>query len=319
MNNDDVTFKSAFSIITISVILLGLLGNILTVMVFSRPTFRKNSISIYCISLAIFDSHIIYDAVIYFITLLYNYLVITYSDAACIAISYITYGFNSIPTWILIAFSIDKLKSLKKLSNGMKRPIIHYMIILSIVLFNLILYIEIPIYLRLVTIDIFGVKLTLCDSTTLWFGEAINIISLIQGSVIPILILVGSSIYTIKLLRDSRRKVNLTEAAADKRRVRENKYAITSLTFNILFIVLKTPFFIVTTIGYSNFSVYVLYFMNLLFALNFSISFLVHFALNSLFRRELSILFRLRQPVVDSIMPLNLANRLSIKPSFGRD
>lgn len=145
MNNDDATFKSALSIITISVILLGLLGNILTVMVFSRPTFRKNSISIYCISLAIFDSHIIYDAVIYFITLLYNYLVITYSDAACISISYITYGFNSIPTWILIAFSIDKLQSLKKLSTGMKRPIIHYMIILSIVLFNLLLYIEVPI------------------------------------------------------------------------------------------------------------------------------------------------------------------------------
>jgi hypothetical protein len=108
-------------------------------MVFSRPTFRKNSISIYCIALAIFDSHIIYDAVIYFITLLYNYLVITYSNVACISISYITYGFNSILTWILIAFSNSKVFKTPILSNGMKRPIIHYIIILSIVLFNLLL------------------------------------------------------------------------------------------------------------------------------------------------------------------------------------
>lgn len=92
----------------------------------------------------------------------------------------------------------------------------------SIVLFNLVLYIEVPIYIRLVTIDIFGMKITLCGTSTLWFGEAINIISLIQGSVLPSLILFGSSIFTIKPLRDSRRNVNI---AVDKRRARENKYA----------------------------------------------------------------------------------------------
>jgi hypothetical protein len=306
------TISTILSITTIMVIIVGIVGNVISFIVFSRPTFRKSSISIYYRALAFSDSLIVNNGFVHFYMLFYNYLISLYSDAICKLFSYMMFTLGSLPGWILIAVSVDKVLSLKKVnSTGTKRPFLHYMVLTGVVLFNLLLYIEIPIYQRIVNVEMFGMSNPVCDVSTLSFGNTINVIFIVQGNVLPFVILSVSSLITIKLLRDSRRQVRMTGAVANSRKSRDNKFATTSLTFNVLFIVLRMPFFVTSTIGYSTLNGYVLYISNLLFVANYSINFLVHYVSNSLFRRELAILFRVRKPAALSTAGQNNMNQSS--------
>ena len=104
MDNTDARFNFILRITTIIVIIIGLVGNFISFILFSRsPSFRKNSISIYSRALAIFDSFIIYQAIVNFYLILDNYYIGMYSDLTCKLIYYILYAFGSIPGWILIA------------------------------------------------------------------------------------------------------------------------------------------------------------------------------------------------------------------------
>lgn len=310
MDSDPVfTLRINISLIVISII--GIVGNVISFIVFSRKTFRNNSINIYCRALAIFDMFIIYIVIINVYYISAGSFIIYYSDAVCAAFSYAYRSFGSIPGWILIAFSCDKVLTMRKLSAGMKRPIIHYSIIVLIVLFNLLLYIEIPIQLKLVTVKQNGVVMRyICDVSTLSYGNVLNIIYIIESSILPFLIMFGSSLMTIKLLRDSRKHVNLTGVVAEKRKSRDNKYAVTSFTFNVLFIVLRMPLVICTVLGLGNVSYYLSQTSSLLFFLNYSISFFIHCASNSLFRRELFVLMKVRKPVSNAECTENARNKM---------
>ena len=292
---EENAFNQVMNIITEVVIIIGLIGHVITFIVFSRSTFRKNSIGIYCRTLAIFDSNILSHAVMNLIIIINGYSAAFSSDIACKLYAYVMYALGSMPGWILIAFSVDKLFSLRRVTGTMKRPIIHYSIITAIVLIHLTLYIVIPIYLRPVVIPGYGV---LCDVSTLSFGETLNIVYMAESSIIPFVIMFITSIITIKLLWKSRRQmktaVNLGNQQ-NKRKSRDAMFALTSLTFNILFIVLKMPLLVCLTIGFEFINGYVLEFSILFYILNLSIGVFVHFVSNSLFRRELFILFRIRK------------------------
>lgn len=139
MVSSEDTFYNTINIIIELVVLIGLIGNILTFIVFARRKFRNNSISINFRALAIFDSFIVLEAVINFYLIFYKYYIAQYSDSVCKLVSYISYAFGSIPGWILIALSIEKLLSMKKVTNTMKRPFNHYAIVFGILIFNILL------------------------------------------------------------------------------------------------------------------------------------------------------------------------------------
>lgn len=316
MTNNYSTYNMIFYWITLVVILIGIVGNILAFMVFSRKKFRKNSISVYCRALAIFDSFIVYIAVVLFYFVFYKRFLARQSDSMCKLYFYVTLAFSSIPGWILIAFSVDKILNLRAVSNTMKRPIIHYSIIVAIVLINLLLYIEVPIFITLVPVDVYGM---VCDTKYLWFSDVLNMIFLIEGSVLPFVILCISSLYTVKLLRDSRKQVATICRSVDKRKKHEIKFAITSIAFNILFIVLKMPLLICSIIGYLVVNYFVLQFAYLFFLTNYSIGFFIHYASNSLFRSELLLMLRIRKPdLIQSNTKTNIkgTNRLLNSKTF---
>ena len=291
------TFNLVLNIITEVITIIGLTGHILTFIVFSRTTFRKNSISIYCRALAIFESFILMNAIMNIVIMVKGYSQAFSSETICKLYAYVTYGFASIPGWILIAFSIDKVLNMKKITNGMKRPYVHYLIVFVIVICSLLLYIEIPIYLKLVSFPFIGNQ---CDISTMSFGDVINYVYIVEANIIPFVIMFGSSLVTVKLLRDSRRQIQMGGAAGDSRKSRDTKFAITSLTFNILFIVLKMPMLICVTVGFAYVDPYFLNVSILLFNTYFSIGFFIHLASNSLFRQELLALLSFRQPIGSS-------------------
>ena len=303
----DPNFTINKSIVLLIITIIGIIGNIISFIIFSRKTFRKSPVSIYCSALALFDTSVIAFSVlidIYYI--LYDFYLLNYSDFICAFFGYGYYTLGSIPGWILVAFTIDRTLNLKKVSNNsMKRPIWHYMIILGICLAHFLIYIEVPIYLRLSPLEFNGSRVYFCETTELSFGQILNVLYGIQSNIIPFLIMIISSVITIKKLRDSSRSVEMIGSVAEKRKSRDRKFAITSITFNVLFIVLKMPFLVSTLIGYKVVSFY-LYQISLdLFFFYFSISFFVHFFTNSLFRRELYILLRFRKAAIDSTVQVN--------------
>lgn len=177
----------------------------------------------------------------------------------------------------------------------MKRPFIHYSIVIAIFLFNILLYIEIPIYLKLVPIEYYGVQVMFCDTAFLWFGNVLNIVYLVNGTVLPFVIMFVTSLIMIKALRDSRRQIEAIGTSGGNRKRREIKFAVTSLAFNGSFVVLKMPLLVCLSVGLTVVDFYFLQVAVFLFYLNFSLGFFVHFIVNSVFRKELFIVFRIRK------------------------
>ena len=279
------------------VILAGLMGNIITFIIFSRPVFQKNSISIYCRALAVFDSftivHLVYEYGIAFS----SYFLGNYSDLACIVYNYSNIGFGPIPGWILIALSIDKLLSMKNIGNSLiKKRWFQLIIIASIVLINLLLYIEIPIYLRLVSFEYGNTTYRYCILNMMPYGDIVNLMYLIQANIVPFLIMITTSIMSIRLIRKSSKNISAQLASRERRRKRDIKFAVTSIMFNFMFIILRLPIVMLSflSIFISSLTNTDLSFMltYLLYFVNFSSGIIVHLVSNNIFRREFLAFFR---------------------------
>lgn len=282
-----------------ALILLGLIGNIVSFVVFSRPVFSKNSISTYSRALAIFESYTLGQLITDIVLLTNNFLYLANSNILWCKVSfYMNTGLAAIPGWILIAFSIDKILNMKRIkSNWLKKRWAQYTTVLGLAVFNLLLYIEIPIFLAPVTIPY--TSITICDTSLLSFGTAFNILNLVAGSLLPFAIMFVTSIVSIKLIRDSKkaieRRSGTLASSSSKLNVlsRDAKFAVTTITFNVLFVTMRLPIIVVSIYGYTKVSSFIIKFALLLHFLNSSMCFVVHFVSNSLFRRELARIFRL--------------------------
>ena len=298
------TSEAFYNFINISrgtVNLLGIIGNLISFIVFCRPAFRKNSISIYCCALAIFDcftiNQLIMDICLIIDT---DFYPPDHSDIVCKIYFYISSSFSNIPAWILVAFSVDKMLSMRKSQrfDFVRTRSFQLGLIAVIAIANILIFSEILVLLERSLVPESGdisSNLTLaCESTAMPYIKIVGALYLLIGSILPFAIMMYSSVSIVKLISRSRRKSigDGMKAAVRRRKSRDFKFAVTSLTFNFLFIALKLPLclhYVLSSLGvdvpYDFFLI-----ASLLFFINSSISFLVHFVSNSIFRKELCLL-----------------------------
>ena len=291
----DASFTFATTAIEAAFIAMGLIGNVLSIIVFSRKTFRNNSISTYCIALAIIESITAVEFVICVYNLAYNINLPDQSVSLCKFTFSIAIYMNAIQPWIIVAFSIDKILSMRTRSIPiLKKKWFQWSIVAGIVLFNLALYIYIPILIRIA--EIFP-GYFMCDLSTIGFFNIYMLSNILSTCLIPFLAMLITSILTIRLLIKSRKSIEKSGHLTKDRKSRDRKYAITSLTFNITFIVLKAPVatFFLMSAYFSYFNLYFYRISFILFFLDMSISFFIHSITNSLFRREILVLLRLKR------------------------
>ena len=290
MSDASITF--AITTIEVVIIAIGLLGNLLSIIVFSRKTFRNNSISTYCIALSIVECITITIFISDIYNLVYNINLPDQSDALCKFVYSLGLYLNSFQAWLMVAFSVNKLLEMRVNSIALvKKKWFQWSIVAGIVLFDIVFYIYYPILLRLR--EIFP-GYTICDVTTLGFFNTYMFLNIFEGSLIPFITMIITSILTIRALIKSRKSIERNGKLNKERKTRDRKYAISSLTLNSMFIVLKLPL-LVFYILFAYYSYYNLYFYKiafLLYMLNMSLSFFVHFITNSVFRREFLILFK---------------------------
>lgn len=311
MSSADLKFEIAINAIEVAVISIGLVGNLLTIIVFLRKTFRNNSISTYCISLAIVESFTLIQLIDDIRYLRYNVNLSNQIEVFCKLLYTNGMLLTSIPPWIMVAFSLDKLLSMRTRQIAiLKKKWFQLSLVAAIVIFKIAFYIYIPILIRLG--EIFP-SYFICDLSTISFFKVHMILAILETYTIPFIIMMASSILTIWKLFKSRHSVKRIGKLATERKSRDHKYAISSIVLNAIFIVLKTP----ATIFFSLSAFYSYYNENfysisLFFLyLNMSLGFFVHFMTNSLFRREFWSLFRFSRKNSGKIAPIVRINQVS--------
>lgn len=104
----DPTFTINKSIVTLIITIIVTFGNIISFIIFSRKTFWRISVSIYCRALALFDTiNNSLSTLIYVYYIMYDFFILNYSDFIYALFSYGYYTLASIPGWFLVAFTID--------------------------------------------------------------------------------------------------------------------------------------------------------------------------------------------------------------------
>ena len=285
MNSDSNTTVIASKVLIIS---LGILGNIISFIIFSRKTFRNNSISTYCRALAVADFFIIVEL----INNIFNYInktkIYNINELTCKLFYYLSMQYTSIPPWILVAFSIDKMLNMKTSPPSIiKSKVFQWCVVFGIFLFHYILYSELLIILKLVKIP--TLDRYMCNFGIFDYYDPFVYAHLAENCVIPFSIMIVTSIVTIKQLIKSRHILERNVGKANKqRKIRDMKFAISSLAFNVVFIAFKMPFFI-TNIIYHEIFFHIAF---ILFLINCSSNFLIHFFTNSIFRREFFAIFK---------------------------
>ena len=286
------SFIFAITTIQVMFIAIGLIGNLLTIIIFLRKPFRNNSISTYCISLAVVCCLAIFKFASDISYLTKNDNLIDQSETGCKLFNMSGVMISTLPPYIMVAFSVDKLLSMRTSSIPIiKKKWFQWSIVSAIVIFHIGLYICLPILIR--RSEIFP-GYFICNAKTIGFFQIYMIVSIFETNIIPFLILTITSILSIRALVKSRNAVERTGNLRKDRKSRDRKFAISSVTFNMMFIFLKLPSFIFYTLVafYSYYDVYFNAIAVLFFYLNCSLGFFIHITSNSLFRRELLILFR---------------------------
>ena len=299
-------------------IAISLIGNLISIIIFSRKTFRNNSISTYCLALSIDEFFALFKFAENIGIIAFNVNLIDQSETICKVFSYIPAIYNAVQPCILVAFSVDKLLSMRISSIGIiKRKWFQWLVVAAIVMFNVLLYLELVILVKRREIV---PGYIICDQTTIGFLPTLMIVIVLETCIIPFIIMIVSSILTVRLLIKSRNSVERVGNVATGRKSRDRKYAVSSVTFNILFLVFKTPSMIYYTL-FAFYFYYDVYYLNIaifLSYLNSALFFFIHLVTNSLFRREFLVLIGLVERNGDSssntnnrINALNRINQIS--------
>ena len=288
------TFNKVILISRLAIVSIGSFGNILSFIIFSRKTFRNNSISTYFRALAISELLLLVQLILDVYELIYKGHLHNVSDGVCKIMYYLSIQYGAIPGWILAAVSIDKMLSIRTHQMPfLKDKRFQWSVVAAIALFNLIFYVEILISLRLVPVFFFP-PFYLCELATISYFFALIIAMIVESCLIPFLIMLVSSIVTIRWLFASRKRFGNVDK---QRRNRDKKFAISSLILNVFYVLFKSPFFVFYIFYAKDPFSNTYYFFNVSFLLllvNCSATFFIHLFTNSIFRGEFFKLFRLR-------------------------
>ena len=318
MNIEEIVTYIHDSIYVIN--LMTILGSVLSFIIFSRKSFKKSTIGIYCKSLAIFDLSEVFNLVVGIasITRNNNRSLILDTKWACKMMAYICAVFSTMSGWILVFFSLDQLVtiSMTRRFHFYKKTWLQYTIIFGLFVFHCTIYIPMIFKFSVVYVtNIENENMSTCGTSSIVFP----IIIFAEASLIPLIILSILTAIIVKYLAKSRRRVNInlrsktsneqqvSNAASSSslsatvissnRRLKEFKYAFNSVILNIIHILFLMPLLIFTaTLSISSLSIdNFLLFNAIAYAfgsLSTALHFWVYFCVNSIFRKEFFILIR---------------------------
>jgi hypothetical protein len=269
-------------------IVFGIIGNIFGLIVTSKKQLKKIGPQLAYIALFIFDFINLLTFFKFYLEFAFKIDFTVDSSFACKSYWYIQYSFAttspmmqviiSIERFILIAYPIRKQFLIKTR--------IQLAYIFAITLFNLLLYIPVGIYFDLINDD--EKNETVCNFVDSYWQTTIGYIDLVNRLIVPFLLMIIFSILIIITIFKSRRRMNNRD---NKILSKDVRFAITSITLNIFYILFSLPIsiiFFLPQYWLNPFYVFVF----IVFFLAYSINFYLIFLTNRLFRKGFYSIFK---------------------------
>ena len=292
-----------FECIQLIIAVIGMIGNILVFIVFSRPNLKKHSYSFYCRVMTISDIGVL----IYFFKNWVSYVLEANLDIVspffCSISRFILYIFGGQSTFIITLITADRMLTVVYSNRFafLKKRWFQWLMVFVGIVCNVSINSLSVIYIHIVEIDInqttnsstTPIKVCYLDPEITYKQTWIILAFFIFFNIIINNIL---NVKIIWFMVSSRRNVtrnstiNLSRSSA-----KDRNFAITSIGFNLSFMVLKLPFIIALIVMFNteiSFDVFiaiqtVVYTIALL---DHGFSFLMNFFLNSIFHDEFLVL-----------------------------
>ena len=292
-------------ILEIPLLLLAIIGNFISALIFNRKNLTKYS-ACHLYKLSCF-SYIV-SAITMFvptIIILFDYDI---QDEFFCKLRLIIY-WSAISSWILAYISFDRMISIAypKRLEILKKKNFHYLIIGLIIAYNFIVYgilagpnQDIIFFNETNPANNASYRtLILCGFKTYEFFESTSIFDLINFSALPFTLMIVFSIISVITLFKNRKIINKKKVSKQEkaRQKRDIRFAVTSISLNVIFLVFTLPFVVLQIIkdSLNNGEFDLLYeITGLLYVSGLTFNFLVYYTSNKLFRNEVNSILKVK-------------------------
>ena len=270
---------------------IGLVTNILSFIVFSRKKFKKTVFSIYFRFLIIFDTLALLVPINKFLELNLAIVISHNTTLLCKIRMYYEFVITPISSWILVVISLDRYLGIAYPFGFVihKKSKFQICVCLGILLFHLVYFspnLTYSLTKKLLVTN--GTNETVFISSCNNPNVPLNMMVFFQSDLIPFVLMLFLTFITLLKLFNSRKRLNNNLS-----RQKDVKFAVISVTLNIIFLILTGPHYIFNLVyeDYLNtmsFDIFIsiVSIKFLLFYSNFASVFFINFAANSLFKNE---------------------------------
>lgn len=281
MNRDIIRY---YAYIRFSFGLVGIVGSVLMLVVYSTKNLRRLTVSVYFRAMSITNLWVNFDSVLQLTEFLLDINTITMSNFSCKTLKFLSYISDALSAWFLVAISIDRFFNI---FNTIRLQIIKKTqfaigVVIGICVFNLLIYVQL---FFTINIDIMPISrnksLIVCHEKV---GLSFRILDMMISAALPFLFMLFTSISIMVGIHRTRRRINITRRGNAQQRLtqlRDIKFGITIVALNVTFLLWNAPrpvFLFVQyikllgSVSVSNLiimSVIFLFFQNLFYAITF--------------------------------------------------
>jgi len=266
------------------ILVIGLVGNFLGFKVMQRPKMLEIGPRNTYKYLFISDTIFLVQIIVTYLQLSFNIDITTSSKVMCKLWWYLNYSSDSQPSMLLVYISIDRYVSIKMpaVRYFMRKRNNQLIFFIFIIMFNLLYYLPVAYNFSLTETN----SSFPCNLDGQYLKDLISYLDLANRVVLSsFLIIIFSTLLGIEVIKSRSRILANFQREENEYFFKNISLAITSICFNIVYVLLQLPvtFFVLLPYFYF-FDGYI--FSYYLFYFSYSINFHILFVSNSLFRKE---------------------------------
>ena len=298
MKNSNQQLNYIFQNVQTSFGFIGLISEILIISVFLRKRLRNNSYAFYSILIAFFEIVICLHTFRHWAAFMFDANIDLVAQFLCAIGEYQPYVASTTSLWLHVIISYDRYVTIAYSNRfqHLKKRWFQALIAIIVIVCNLLMHIELPLYYTLKTIN--GTDITVCSIPV----DVFNIQLWVYLANIFIINLVVINILNFKMIHylvKTRNGLNLNNP--NRRSViKDRKFAISTVALNIANFISKMPLCVSLLVSYylefSIDSVRLLFTIcvsiNILF---YALSFGIYMLLNSIFYEEFCLMIGFRK------------------------
>jgi len=273
------------------VLVVGISGNIAGLIVINRKKLKNiGPIHIYKF-LFIADSIYLPQIVVSYMVTGFSFDPTILSSLSCKIYQYLNFVPDAISPWLLVYISLEKFVSISMPQKRffLRDKSIQTTYITGLVVFVIVYYIAQPFCFDIINIGSINETVLICSFASNDLAQLSASMDTVHRVILPFTLMVIFSALLIGTIFRSRSRIS-SSVRNNRRLNRDIRFSVSSLSMNLLFVVLNLPLSVLNLLsGQSLTSIYLTVY---LFYLSYGINFYVILLTNSIFRYETFSLFK---------------------------